>query len=106
MGLLGLNSDKPNRGGSCFNTPKTCRLEKFGVESYNTCRDQSFGVEVPSKCSQPSLEYKECRDPQFGVESYMACASPKHPIEGIRQCYLLETIDPETQILKYQACNP
>lgn len=105
LSFLGINDNEPHRGSSCFDAPKTCRLEKFGVESYHTCRDQSFGIEVPSACSQPTLEYKECRDPQFGVESYMACASPKHPIEGTRQCYLLETVDSETGILKYEACK-
>ena len=105
LSFLGINDNEPHHGSSCFDAPKTCRLEKFGVESYHTCRDQSFGIEVPSACSQPTLEYKECRDPQFGVESYMACASPKHPIEGTRQCYLLETVDSETGILKYEACK-
>lgn len=59
-----------------LDSPRTCRDEAFGVETYKECRDPSHGVETFSTCRDESFgveSWGECRDASFGVERYKEC---------------------------------
>lgn len=65
---------------------RTCRLDKFGVESYNACRDPANGIE----------SYQTCARPEFGVATFNECEIRKTEAELVAY---IQNIDPNIDVM-------
>lgn len=66
----------------------TCRLSKFGVESYKQCRNLKHGIEAYQTCSRPEFgvaQYKECdiRKTKAELIAYIQGLEPNIDVMGV-----------------------